>query len=111
MHTQQLLRLSQQSRYMVLATYTTWSPALHTSRLRRCPFARFLVSQHPEVEALIVKELQSLGLLATPQQPRPRLIEHADLGKLTYLGCAIKVRRWSRAAPAGCSKFKRHGLW
>ena len=39
-----------------------------------------------------MEELRSLGLLATPEQPRPRALEHADLGKLTYLGCAVKVR-------------------
>ena len=38
-----------------------------------------------------MEELRLLDLLATPQQPRPRDMEHADLGKLTYLSCAIKV--------------------
>ena len=36
-------------------------------------------------------ELQGLGLLATPQRPEPRPLEYEDLGKLTYLSCAIKV--------------------
>ena len=59
---------------------------------------RFLISQNPEVEAKIVEELRSLGLLATPQQPQPRALEHADLSKLTYLSCAVKVRwlQWRR---------------
>ena len=54
---------------------------------------RFLISQSPEVEAQIMEELRSLGLLATPQQPQPRALEHADLSKLTYLSCAVKVPR------------------
>ncbi len=54
---------------------------------------RLFISQHPEVEARIVDELRGLGLLATPQQPQPRALEHADLSKLTYLSCAVKVRQ------------------
>lgn len=53
---------------------------------------RFLISQNPEVEARIVEELRSHGLLATPERPQPRALEHADLSKLTYLSCAVKVR-------------------
>jgi len=52
---------------------------------------RLFISQHPEVEARVVEELRGLGLLATPEQPQPRALEHADLSRLTYLTCAIKV--------------------
>ena len=60
---------------------------------RRCrPLRdRYMISQHPEVEARIVEELRSLDLLATPQQPRPRDLQHSDLSRLIYLTCAIKV--------------------
>lgn len=52
---------------------------------------RFHISQHPEVEAKIVADLASLGLLATPDQPSPRQLAFEDLGKLTYLNMVIKV--------------------
>jgi hypothetical protein len=51
------------------------------------------VSQHPEVEAKIVAELDSLGLLATAAQPQPRQLQYEDLSKLTYLNMVIKARR------------------
>ncbi len=57
-----------------------------------CGLCRYLISQHPEVEARIVKELRSLDLLATPKRPDVRELEYEDLGKLQYLSCAIKVR-------------------
>ena len=60
---------------------------------------RLFISQHPEVEARIVEELRGLGLLATPQQPQPRALEHADLSKLIYLSCAVKVRQLGGAFP------------
>lgn len=51
----------------------------------------FQVSQHPDVAAKIRQELADLGLLATPEQPQPRQLEWADLAKLQYLNCCIKV--------------------
>ena len=36
-------------------------------------------------------ELDSVGLLATPDRPQPRVMEHADLARLPYLQCVIKV--------------------
>ncbi len=53
---------------------------------------RYDISQHPEVERKVVQELDLLGLLATPERPNPRSIEYADLSRLTYLNCVIKVR-------------------
>ena len=52
----------------------------------------YLVSQHPEVEAKLVAELEQAGLLATPQQPEPRALQYADLSKLTFLSMVIKAR-------------------
>ena len=72
-----------------------WAPANQGSMLRSIAMlpCSFLISQHPEVEARIAEELRSEGLLATPQQPQPRALEHADLSKLAFLSCAVKVRR------------------
>ena len=56
----------------------------------RCP-CRFCVSQNPQIEAKIVKELGSLGLLATTGSPQPRPFQYEDLSKLTYLNLVIKV--------------------
>ncbi len=50
-----------------------------------------MISQHPEVEQKVVAELDSLSLLATPDQPDPRPMEHADLQELKYTLQAIKV--------------------
>ena len=52
---------------------------------------RFAISQHPEVEAKIVAELQSHGLAATEENPNPRQLNYPDLSKLTYLQAVIKV--------------------
>lgn len=43
-----------------------------------------------QVEQKIAAELESHGLLATPQQPEPQVPEYTDLAKLTYLACVIK---------------------
>ena len=49
------------------------------------------MSQHPEIEAKIVRELDGLGLLATSDKPQPRALQYEDLSKLTYLNLVIKV--------------------
>ncbi|BDA44787.1 probable 1,25-dihydroxyvitamin D(3) 24-hydroxylase, mitochondrial [Coccomyxa sp. Obi] len=49
-----------------------------------------MISQHPEVEAKVLKELEELQLLASPECPAPRQLEYTDLSKLTYLTCCIK---------------------
>jgi hypothetical protein len=49
------------------------------------------VSQNPQIEAKIVQELGSLGLLATKSNPKPRELQYEDLSKLTYLNMVIKV--------------------
>ena len=51
-----------------------------------------MISQHPEVEAKVLKELEELQLLASPEHPAPRQLEFTDLSKLTYLTCCIKAR-------------------
>ncbi len=50
-----------------------------------------MISQHPQVEARVLEELDALGLLVTPARPKPRQMEWNDLVKLPYLSCAIKV--------------------
>lgn len=50
-----------------------------------------MLSQHPEVEARVVEELDALQLLATAERPAPRSPEYADIARLTYLKCVIKV--------------------
>ncbi len=53
---------------------------------------RYLISQHPEVEAGIMEELDSLELTITPERPNPRPMVYADLSKMVYLNAVIKVR-------------------
>lgn len=52
---------------------------------------RYLISQHPEVEAKILAELDALELTITPQRPRPREMVYSDLSKMVYLNAVIKV--------------------
>lgn len=72
----------------------------------------FAIATRPEVEARIVKELDSLGLLASPQNPNPRDLTLDDLPKLVYLNAVIKesmryhtVSSRTNVLPAGGSKF------
>ena len=58
-----------------------------------CQCCRFLLSQHPEVEAKVVQELQRLGLCASAQRPEPRQLAYADLAELAYLQAVVKVCR------------------
>lgn len=53
---------------------------------------RYYIATHPEVEAKITAELASRNLLASPDHPVPRALEHDDLSELQYLGAAIKVQ-------------------
>ncbi len=59
--------------------------------MRCCP-CRLYISQHPEVEAKIVRELQELGVCPSREGAAPRALTPADLSKLSYLQCVIKVR-------------------
>ena len=66
----------------------------------------FQVSQHPKVAAKIRQELADLGLLATPERPQPRRLEWADLAKLQYLNCCIKVSHAAHCCTLCCSHAK-----
>ena len=52
---------------------------------------QYLLSRHPEAEARVCQELEGLGLLATPANPTPRLVEYEDLAKLVFLSACVKV--------------------
>ena len=52
---------------------------------------RYCISQNPHIEAKIVEELDSLGLLATESRPKPRELTYGDLSKLTYINLVIKA--------------------
>ncbi|CAL8468775.1 g8316 [Coccomyxa elongata] len=68
----------------------------------------YLISQHPEVEAKVTAELDSLGLLVGPSRPEPREMEYADLSKLTYLSAAIKESmRLMAVVGAGVSRVTK----
>ena len=54
-------------------------------------WARYMMTQHPEVEKKVLKELDELELLVTAERPHPRRLVASDLNKLTYLNCVIKV--------------------
>ena len=65
---------------------------------------RYAISQHPEVEARIVAELQSLDLAPTAERQLPRELTYADTCNLPYLQAVIKVG----ALPLSFSPFVRH---
>ena len=50
-----------------------------------------MISQHPDVEAKVLAELDTLGLLVTPSKPQPRAMMFEDITALEYTICAIKV--------------------
>ncbi|KAK9801866.1 hypothetical protein WJX73_003752 [Symbiochloris irregularis] len=50
----------------------------------------YLLSQHPEVEEKLLRELDALELLATPSRPHPRPVSPQDLGRLSFLQAIIK---------------------
>ena len=52
---------------------------------------RYLISQHPEVEAKLVAELDQAGLLVTKERPHPRDMVYGDLSSLNYLNWVCKV--------------------
>ena len=52
---------------------------------------RYVLSQHPEAERNVLQELDNLQLLATPERPCPRSLTSADLNRLQYLSCVVKV--------------------
>ena len=52
----------------------------------------FQLSQHPEVEAALERELDEAGLLVAAARPHPRALEHADLAGLVYLQAVVKAR-------------------
>lgn len=56
---------------------------------------RYLLSQHPEVEAKLVQELDEAGFLATPSRPKPPTLQYSDLNQLTYLSWVCKVSHTS----------------
>ena len=64
------------------------------SDLLRFLFCRYLISQHPEVEARILEELDGAGLLMSAQRPSPRKLARDDVAcpqQLPYLKAALKV--------------------
>ena len=57
-----------------------------------------MISQHPEVEAKVLAELDSLELLCTATRQHPRAMLYEDIAKLNYTHNAIRV---CRPAPEG----------
>jgi cytochrome P450 len=71
----------------------------------------YLISQHPEVEARLVAELDAEGLLATPDRPHPRPVSYADLGRLPYLASVCKeAMRVRPVASSGTTRRVKRDL-
>ena len=60
-------------------------PAGHTTS-----WTLFNIATVPSVQEKIAEELDSLGLLATPQRPTPREVTLDDLKAMPYLSAAAK---------------------
>jgi hypothetical protein len=76
------------------------------------------IASHPEVQAKIAAELDSMGLLVTPERPVPRDMVLEDLRQLPYLTACVKEGAWQAAAarhwPAGvqqCHRESHMHLW
>ena len=54
-------------------------------------WCRLMMSQHPEVAAKVLAELDGLELLVTASRLHPRAMTYDDISKLAYTTCAIKV--------------------
>lgn len=57
-----------------------------------CCICRYLISQHPKVEAMVVSELDQAGLLVSRARPNPREIEYDDISRLPYLNACLQVK-------------------
>ena len=66
---------------------------LHLFPALRLPIfpCRWFLAQNPPALAKLEKELDTAGLLKTPQNPNPRCFTYGDIGKLHWLDCCIKV--------------------
>ena len=53
-------------------------------------WALYLLSQHRDVEARVLAELQEVGVMASATNPTPRPLEYSDLAKLPYLQAVVK---------------------
>ena len=89
------------SGYLNVPRWQVALPSPHTLREHHHQLlpCRYMVSQHPEVEAKILAELEGLELSITPQRPRPRKMTYADVNQLTYLQATIKVPSLSWSLP------------
>ena len=54
---------------------------------------RWFLATNPAALAKLEEELNANGLLKTAQNPGPRPFTHADIGKLHWLDCCIKVQQ------------------
>lgn len=52
---------------------------------------RWFLAQNPAALAKLEEELHAAGLLKTAKNPNPRPFTYADIGKLHWLDCCIKV--------------------
>ncbi|GAB4815787.1 hypothetical protein N2152v2_002833 [Parachlorella kessleri] len=71
----------------------------------------YLLSRHPEAEARVCQELEEHGLLATPSNPTPRLVEYENLSHLVFLSACVKesMRLLPTSAEAAARSFP-HGV-
>ena len=52
---------------------------------------RWFLAQNPAALRKLEEELDAAGLLKTAKNPSPRPFTYADIGKLHWLDCCIKV--------------------
>eukprot|EP00884_Botryococcus_braunii_P020300 jgi/Botrbrau1/6954/Bobra.0215s0031.1 len=68
----------------------------------------FLISRYPEIEARVMDELDSLGLLATKANPTPRDFTPDDLSQLPYLDAVIKESmRYMQVVPQSTYRINK----
>jgi cytochrome P450 len=67
----------------------------------------FAISRYPDIQARVERELDDLGLLASPLNPNPRDLTVEDLDRVPYLCRVIKesMRIYPVAFPWSCNRL------
>jgi cytochrome P450 len=64
----------------------------------------FLLATHPEAEARLCAELDSLGLLASPNKPRPALLQWEHLSQVSHTALLTTIGDHSPYQASSCGQ-------
>lgn len=84
-------------RAVVRCCAAPWCLAAAQTTAHTICWTLFLVATHPEVESSVMKELNSLGLLATQDCPTPQRMEWEHLAQVGVILVHLVCRMYCRA--------------